>query len=112
MNSSERLLIDRRTLELVRAYVPEPRALEKMRDYFAVLADGTRLKILSALSISEMCVTDISLSLGIHQTTVSHQLRTLRTIGAVQMRRQGKVSFYSLRDKGLLDILSAAVDRI
>ena len=103
-----RLLMDRRTAELVRDYLPKEKSLTAMSDFFSALSDGTRLKIISALSISEMCVTDISLTLGINQTTVSHQLRTLRSIGAVKVRRQGKVSFYSIGDRGLLDIMLKA----
>ena len=70
MNSDERLLIDYKTLELVRSYVPQQDALSAVSDFFSALGDGTRLKIISALSISEMCVTDLSISLGINQTTV------------------------------------------
>lgn len=107
---NERLLIDHKTLELVRQFVPRDEALTGVSDFFAALGDNTRLKIISALSISEMCVTDLSLSLRINQTTVSHQLRNLRSIGAVKVRRQGKISFYSLRDTTLIDIMNKAVD--
>lgn len=110
MNHDNRLLIDCKTLELVRNYVPEEDALASMSEFFAALGDGTRLKLISALSISEMCVTDLSVSLGINQTTVSHQLRNLKTIGAVKMRKQGKVAFYSLKDSALLEIMLKAVN--
>lgn len=106
----ERLLIDCRTLELVRNYMPQEDALAAMSEFFAALGDGTRLKLISALSISEMCVTDLSIALGINQTTVSHQLRNLKNIGAVKMRRQGRVAFYSLGNSILLDIMLRAVD--
>lgn len=110
MNHDDRLLIDNKTLELVRSYVPEDDALSAMSDFFSALGDGTRLKLISALSITEMCVTDLSLSLKINQTTVSHQLKNLKSIGAVKVRRQGKISFYSLRDSDLLDIMLKAVN--
>lgn len=110
MNRDEKLLIDNRTLGLVREFVPREDALCALSDFFAALGDGTRLKIISALSITEMCVTDLSVSLGINQTTVSHQLHNLRSIGAVKVRRQGKISFYSLKNKGLLSIMETAVD--
>ena len=110
MFDSERLLIDNKTLDLVRSYVPGEDALAAMSDFFSALGDGTRLKLISALSITETCVTDLSLSLKINQTTVSHQLRNLKSIGAVKVRRQGKVSFYSLKDNSLLDIMLKAVN--
>ena len=106
----ERLLMDSRTLGLIKQFVPQGDTLASMSDFFAALGDSTRLKIISALSISELCVTDLSLSLRLNQTTVSHQLKHLRTIGAVKVRRQGKISFYSLRDTALLDIMNKAVN--
>ena len=46
---------------------------------FALLADGTRLRVLHALSmVEELCVCDLALLLGISQSALSHQLRLLR----------------------------------
>ena len=112
MNANDRLLIDNKTLGMVRAFMPKEDALAAMSDFFAMLGDGTRLKLISALSLSEMCVTDLSKSLYVNQTTVSHQLRNLKNIGAVKVRRQGKISFYSLKDPVLLDIMLKAVEII
>lgn len=53
------------------------------------------MKIISALTITEMCVTDISEILGINQTTVSHQLKIMRQAGVVGFRREGKILFIS-----------------
>lgn len=110
MTDNDRLLIDNRTLSLVREFVPKEDALDAVSDFFSMLGDGTRLKLISALSLSEMCVTDLSKSLYINQTTVSHQLKNLKSVGAVKVRRQGKISFYSLKDPVLLDIMLKAVD--
>ena len=110
MNHEERLLIDNKTMELVRSYVPQEDALSAMSEFFSALGDETRLKLISALSITEMCVTDLSLSLKINQTTVSHQLKNLKTIGAVKMRKQGKIAFYSLKNSDLLEIMLKAVN--
>ena len=90
----KKLLLDANTCRLIREYVPQRDTLMALSDFFATLSDSTRIKILSALSISPMCVNDISVMLGINQTTVSHQLKNLRSIGAVDYRRQGKIRFY------------------
>ena len=68
------------------------------------------MRIVSALSISEMCVSDISELLKLNQTTVSHQLRLLKDLNAVKTKRQGKVIFYSLRNESLSDILLKGVE--
>ena len=51
------MLLDRRMTELVREYVPEGDVLDSITCFFAVFADPTRVRMLSALAISEMCVT-------------------------------------------------------
>lgn len=108
----DKLLIDAKTRRLVREYVPPRDTLMNLADFFSTLGDLTRIKILSALSISPMCVNDISVMLGINQTTVSHQLATLRAAGAVDYRRQGKICFYSIKNKQILSVMLAASDCI
>lgn len=77
------MLLDRRTKDLVREYVPDGDVLDSIVCFFSIFADHTRVKMLSALAISEMCVTDLSRVLDINQTTVSHQLRLLKNLGIV-----------------------------
>ena len=89
--SAETLLLDKRTQSLVENYVPDGEVLDGLVCFFSVFADSTRVRILSALAISELCVTDISRVLDINQTTVSHQLRYLKNLGIVTCSRLGKV---------------------
>lgn len=110
MIDEDKLLIDRKTLTLVRDFVPREDALSDMADFFSALSDQTRIKILSALSISPMCVNDLSAVLELNQTTVSHQLKNLKNIGVVKVKRQGKVAFYSICDTNVLDVMLSAVN--
>ena len=104
------LLLDKRTQSLVENYVPSGEILEGIVCFFSVFADSTRIKILSALAISEMCVTDISRVLQINQTTVSHQLRLLKNVGIVKSERCGKVIFYSLKNDTINDVLLKGIE--
>jgi ArsR family transcriptional regulator len=71
--------------------VPEP------TDLFAAFADPTRLRILSLLQAErEICVCDLCEVLGEAQPKVSRHLATLRRVGLVQVRRDGKWKHYSL----------------
>lgn len=106
------LLIDGKTLALLTEYVPPRETLASLSGLFSALSDGTRLKILSALSITPMCVNDLAAALDLNQTTVSHQLSRLRTAGAVDSRRQGRISFYSIKNKRILDVMLSAADYI
>ena len=107
---SEMLLLDKRTQGLIEDYVPQGDILEGDVCFFSVFADYTRVKILSALAISELCVTDLSRILGINQTTVSHQLRFLKSAGIVKCCRQGKVIFYSLTNDSVNDVLLKGIE--
>ncbi|MBR2442180.1 MAG: winged helix-turn-helix transcriptional regulator [Clostridia bacterium] len=107
---SQMLLLDKRTQGLIEDYVPQGEILEGVVCFFSVFADYTRVKILSALAISEMCVTDLSRILEINQTTVSHQLRFLKSAGIVKSCRQGKIVFYSLVDDGINDVILKGIE--
>ena len=104
------LLLDRRTEELIHQYVPSGELLCELVGFFSIFSDKTRLKMLSALAISEMCVTDLARVLELNQTTVSHQLRLLKDLGAVKDERQGKIIFYSLKNEALNDVLLKGVE--
>ena len=104
------LVLDKRTQSLIEDYVPNGEILEGVVCFFSVFSDYTRVKILSALAISELCVTDLSLILQINQTTVSHQLRYLKSAGIVKSVRQGKIVFYSLTDESINDVLLKGIE--
>ncbi len=104
------LNLDEKTATLVRTYLPRNAALYSLSELFAACSDVTRSKIICALAISEMCVTDICILLGINQTTCSHQLKLLKSANIVSTRRDGKIVFYSLKNKKIEDIFLAGVN--
>ncbi len=104
------ILLDKRLQTMVNDYVPQGEILDELVCFFSIFSDYTRLKVISALSISEMCVSDLSNILKLNQTTVSHQLRLLKNLNAVTTKRQGKVVFYSLRSEALSDVLLKGVE--
>ena len=107
---TETLLLDKRTQGLIEGYVPDGEVLSSLVRFFSIFSDGTRLRILSALAITELCVTDISRVLSINQTTVSHQLRFLKDAGMVSTKRHGKIIFYSLVNEVVNDVLLKGVE--
>lgn len=107
---SQMLLLDKRTQGLIEDYVPQGEILDGVVCFFSVFSDNTRIKILSALAISELCVTDLSRILQINQTTVSHQLRFLKSAGMVRSSRQGKIVFYQLADDAINDIILKGIE--
>jgi ArsR family transcriptional regulator len=107
---SQMLLLDKRTQSLIEDYVPQGEILEGIVCFFSVFSDYTRVKILTALAISELCVTDLSRILDINQTTLSHQLRFLKSAGIVKCVRQGKIIFYSLVNESINDVILKGIE--
>lgn len=70
----------------------------RVAETFQVLGDPSRVRIVHALSLSELCTSDLASVVGMSESAVSHQLRTLRQLHVVKARREGKLVFYSLDD--------------
>jgi transcriptional repressor smtB len=92
--------------------LPEEELLYDLGDFFKILGDSTRIKILSALFQSEMCVCDISALLGMTQSAISHQLRVLKQGRLVKHRKEGKVVYYSLDDDHIKHIVDQGLTHI
>ncbi|MCL1834631.1 MAG: metalloregulator ArsR/SmtB family transcription factor [Oscillospiraceae bacterium] len=86
-------------LNKVRAGLTEQKHLRRMAEMFKVMNDPTRLKIVNALLIAEMCVCDIAALMGMTQPSISHHLKVLRQSELIKYRREGKVVYYSLDDE-------------
>ena len=67
-------------------------------DLFRVLADPTRVSIIHALSVSELCNGDLAAVLGISESAVSHQMRELRLMKLVTADKRGRMVYYRLTD--------------
>jgi ArsR family transcriptional regulator len=75
---------------------------------FGILGDPTRMRVLVALGNSELCVTDLAAATGVNRTTISHQLRVLRSHRLVRRRRDGKVVYYAVDDDHVMDLVKLA----
>jgi ArsR family transcriptional regulator len=84
----------------------------RLADLFQALADPTRVRILSALWVGELCVCDLAATLGMSQSAISHQLRTLRQLGLVRRRKDGQVVYYSLDDEHVSGLFSQGLEHV
>ena len=81
-------------------------------DFLKAIGDPTRVKMLWALGISEMCVCDLAYLLNMTKSAISHQLRTLKAANLVKFRKDGKVVYYSLVDDHVNIILKQSLSHI
>jgi ArsR family transcriptional regulator, lead/cadmium/zinc/bismuth-responsive transcriptional repressor len=79
--------------------------LQELANFFKILGDHTRVRILNALYLSELCVCDLTVILDMNQSAISHQLRILRTAKIVKYRKEGKNVIYSLDDDHISEML-------
>ncbi|NLM12277.1 MAG: helix-turn-helix transcriptional regulator [Epulopiscium sp.] len=99
-------------IEKVRESMPPEESLYDLAELFKVFGDSTRIRILHALSASEMCVCDIAALLGMTQSAISHQLRVLKHARLVKYRKEGKVIYYSLADDHVNQIFAQGLEHV
>ena len=68
-------------------------------DFAKALADETRQKIMKLCCCGWISVTEIVDQLNVTQPTVSHHLAILRDSGLVNVRHEGKQTFYALNQE-------------
>ena len=91
-------------LEIVKKNIYKELDIFKMTEIYKSLADTTRMKIVSALYVHEMCVCDICVLLNMTKSAISHQLRYLKDTNIVICKKIGKEVFYSLKDEHIKSI--------
>ncbi len=96
----------------VTSHLPKEEVLYDLAELFKVFGDTTRIRILYALSVEEMCVCDIAETLNMSQSAISHQLRVLKANKLVKNRRDGRTIYYSLADNHIVSILGQGYEHL
>lgn len=99
-------------VDKVKMNMPDEGELYDLSDFFKVLGDSTRVKIMWALDESEMCVCDLAVLLNMTKSAISHQLSSLKQANLVKYRKEGKVVFYSLTDDHVKAIYEMGLEHI
>ena len=104
--------VDADRVRRVRRALASPEQAAALADTFSLLDDPTRARLLHALSIEELCVSDLAALLGVSPSNASHQLRLLRSHRLVAVRRQGKRSYYRLEDAHIRSLVEMGLTHI
>lgn len=81
-------------------------------DYFAVLSEPTRLKIMHALCNGELSVSAIVEETGATQTNVSRHLALMHRHGVLARRKAGTTVLYRIADDTMLELCRSVCTRI
>ncbi len=103
---------DEEAVILVRESMSEEAKVHRIAEMFKALSDPTRIRIIEALSIKELCDCDLANLVGMTQSAISHQLRLLRQNSILKYRKEGRVVYYSLDDEHVSEILNSVASHI
>lgn len=92
--------------------MPENKTLQNLADFFKIMGDSTRCKLLFALLQNEMCVCDLANVISMTKSSISHQLSKMKEAGMVKSRRSGKTVYYSLDDDHIAEIFKVGLEHI
>jgi len=99
-------------LSTVKNRMVDEASAAELAEMFKALGDPTRVKLIGALLINELCVHDLCVLLDMGQSAVSHQLRYLRNLRIVKRRKAGKTVYYSLDDAHIEQIFSLTLQHL
>lgn len=85
---------------------------QQMAEFFSLLGDTNRLRILSVLATQELCVCDLAATLEMSESAVSHQLRTLKAMRLVSYEKRGRKVFYRLQDHHVLALYQSVAEHL
>lgn len=103
---------DPAAFEQAKSSLPDPETIAKLADFYKIMGDATRLKIMTALEKSELCVSDLALVLQMTRSAISHQLKALKNAKLVTSRKEGKTVYYALDDEHIHSIINMALTHI
>ena len=83
-----------------------------LTEFFKVLGNPTRIRILLLLMEQDANVSDLAEQLGMTQSAVSHQLNLLKSNKLVRRRRDGKMIFYALVDEHVQMVIEKGTEHI
>jgi ArsR family transcriptional regulator, lead/cadmium/zinc/bismuth-responsive transcriptional repressor len=96
LTQTDTLFADPLSVERASADLLDDQSANALADFFKAMADPTRVRMLSALANTELCVNDLTMILNMEQSAVSHQLRALRRWNLVRYRKAGRQVYYTL----------------
>ena len=112
MEEQECDVLHEEVVQTVKKQMLEEDILFDVSDFFKMLGDSTRAKIMWALDKHYMCVCDLAALLGMTKSAISHQLKTLRDANLVKFKKDGKLVIYSLDDDHVKDIFEKALEHV
>lgn len=104
--------VDIKDLNCLRHKAIDLNKAQQMAEFFRLLGDANRLRILSLLAQKDLCVCDLATILEMSESAVSHQLRTLRSLRLVSYEKRGRKVYYRLLDHHVLELYQSVAEHL
>mgnify|MGYP002351265890 CR=1 FL=1 len=97
------------TFELEHMHADQSR-FEEAAYLLRALGNEIRLRVIMQLALQEeMSVSELMCKTGCEQSLLSHHLTDMRAKGILSCRRSGKNSFYSIKDRRIVNVLKCVM---
>ncbi|MBN1219143.1 MAG: winged helix-turn-helix transcriptional regulator [Anaerolineae bacterium] len=106
------IIIDEEKVKTAQTHLLDGLSATHLAAIFKALADPTRVRLVSVLAHTELCVCDLAATLGMTQSAISHQLSLLREMRVVKNRKDGRMVYYTLDDEHIRDLFQRGLEHI
>ncbi len=93
-------------------YVLDEHTAAHVAELFRAFSDTSRVRLLSAITAQACNVGALARMVGISESAVSHHLRSLRQMGLVAARREGKEVYYRIEDEHIIALFGQGVNHV
>ncbi len=105
-------IVDEEKVAAVQKRLPDDSEIQGLAETFKALGDPTRIRIVMALAMEELCVCDLAALIQLSVSAISHQLRILRNLKLVKFHKEGKMVYYSLDDHHIENLIRQAQEHL
>lgn len=86
--------------------------VQQVAEYFGVLSEPMRLRLLNLLRDGEKCVQDLVEATQTSQANVSKHLKVMLQAGILSRRSEGTSAYYSVSDELIFELCTLVCDRL
>jgi DNA-binding transcriptional ArsR family regulator len=89
-----------------------PEVVQQVANYFSVLGEPMRLRILNLLKDGEKCVQDLVEATDTSQANVSKHLKVMLQAGILTRRTKGTLAYYNVEDQLIFELCTLVCDQL
>ncbi|MFW6358964.1 MAG: ArsR/SmtB family transcription factor [Chroococcales cyanobacterium] len=89
-----------------------PEVVQQVAEYFSILSEPMRLRILNLLRDGEKCVQELVEATQTSQANVSKHLKVMLQAGILSRRTEGTSAYYRVEDPLIFELCHLVCDRL